>query len=69
MYHQETIDPKRIHALRQRLRLTQEDFAHHIGVTFSTVNRWENGKSTPNRIARRLLMGLEKKLKDQAPVA
>lgn len=47
------------------MQLTQEDFAHLIGVTFSTVNRWENGKSSPNRIAARLLLGLEKKLKQQ----
>jgi putative transcriptional regulator len=57
------MDPERIRTLRQRLQLTQEDFAHLIGVTFSTVNRWENGKSTPNRIAFRLLAGLEKKQK------
>jgi putative transcriptional regulator len=55
------MDPERIRNLRQRLQLTQEDFAHLIGVTFSTVNRWENGKSTPNRIANRLLAGLERK--------
>ncbi|RPH92853.1 helix-turn-helix domain-containing protein [candidate division KSB1 bacterium] len=61
------MDPDRIRTLRQRLQMTQEDFAHLIGVTFSTVNRWENGKSTPNRIAHRLLSGLEKKQK--APVA
>jgi putative transcriptional regulator len=59
------MDPERIRTLRQRLQLTQEDFAHLIGVTFSTVNRWENGKSTPNRIAFRLLSGLEKKQKVQ----
>jgi putative transcriptional regulator len=57
------MEPSRIRELRQRLRLTQEDFAHMIGVTFSTVNRWENGKSQPNRIALRLLAGLEKKAK------
>jgi DNA-binding transcriptional regulator YiaG len=59
------IDAERIRTLRQRMQLTQEDFAHLIGVTFSTVNRWENGKSTPNRIAARLLVGREKKLKSQ----
>jgi putative transcriptional regulator len=59
------MDPERIRSLRQHLQMTQEDFAHLIGVTFSTVNRWENGKSTPNRIAHRLLAGLEKKLKVQ----
>jgi putative transcriptional regulator len=59
------MDPERIRSLRQRLQLTQEDFAHLIGVTFSTVNRWENGKSTPNRIANRLLAGLERRQKGQ----
>jgi putative transcriptional regulator len=62
---QSRMDADRIRTLRQRMQLTQEDFAHLIGVTFSTVNRWENGKSTPNRIASRLLIGLEKKLKSQ----
>jgi putative transcriptional regulator len=61
------MDPERIRSLRQRLQLTQEDFAHLIGVTFSTVNRWENGKSVPNRIAHRLLTGLERKQKGVAP--
>jgi putative transcriptional regulator len=60
---QSRMDADRIKALRQRMELTQEDFAHLIGVTFSTVNRWENGRSRPNRIASRLLIGLEKKLK------
>ena len=59
------MDAERIRQIRQRMQLTQEDFAHLIGVTFSTVNRWENGKSCPNRIAARLLLGLEKKLKQQ----
>lgn len=57
------MDPKRIREIRQGLRVTQEDFAHMVGVTFSTVNRWENGKSKPNRIAQRILIGLEKKVK------
>lgn len=59
------MEPERIRQIRQRMQLTQEDFAHLIGVTFSTVNRWENGKSSPNRIAARLLIGLEKKLRQQ----
>jgi putative transcriptional regulator len=57
------MDPRRIQDIRRRLRVTQEDFAHMVGVTFSTVNRWENGKSKPNRIAQRILVGLEKKVR------
>ena len=36
-----------IAALRRRLNMTQEEFAHAIGVTVSTVNRWENGHAKP----------------------
>jgi len=40
-----TIILKRI---RQQSLLSQKDFANAIGVSFSTVNRWENGKNIPN---------------------
>jgi len=33
--------------------MTQEQFAAKIGVTFSTVNRWESGKSKPSPLAMR----------------
>jgi DNA-binding transcriptional regulator YiaG len=44
-----------IKALRKQLGMTQEEFAHDIGVTFATVNRWENGKSKPSRLALKML--------------
>jgi DNA-binding transcriptional regulator YiaG len=47
-----------IAALRQRLSMTQEEFAHAIGVTVSTVNRWENGHIEPSRLARKAMQGL-----------
>lgn len=31
--------------------LTQEQFAAYVGVTYPTVNRWENARSTPSPIA------------------
>lgn len=40
-----------IKRLRTRCFLTQEDFANKLGVAFSTVNRWEQGKSKPNLVA------------------
>lgn len=43
--------PDEIRKIRQRLFLTQEDFAKEIGVAFSTVNRWEGGKAKPNLLA------------------
>ncbi|MFH1373442.1 MAG: helix-turn-helix transcriptional regulator [bacterium] len=42
---------KKIRRLRSEFGLTQEQFAVKIGVTFSTVNRWENGKSKPSPLA------------------
>jgi putative transcriptional regulator len=41
--------------LRSRLKLTQEQFAARLGVTFPTVNRWENRRSRPSKMAVRLL--------------
>lgn len=40
--------PKEIKKLRERGLLTQMEFAEIVGVTFSTVNRWEAGKTRPN---------------------
>ncbi len=40
-----------IKSIRLKLGLTQNDFAHQIGVMHCTVNRWENNKSKPTRLA------------------
>lgn len=53
-----------VHELRRRLHMTQEEFAHAIGVTVSTVNRWENGHIEPSRLARRAIEGLAAQLTD-----
>jgi putative transcriptional regulator len=45
----------RIRETRQNMKLTQEEFAAKLGVTFSTVNRWENGRSKPSRMALKIL--------------
>jgi putative transcriptional regulator len=39
--------PSLVRELRRRLELTQEQFAQKVGVTYSTVNHWENGKRVP----------------------
>ena len=41
--------------IRKERFLSQEDFAKDIGVAFSTVNRWENGKNAPSYKAMKLL--------------
>ena len=39
--------------VRKQLGLSQEELAHALGVSFATVNRWENGKTMPSKLARR----------------
>jgi len=48
-----------IKRLRYKLNLTQEQFAAKVGVTFSTVNRWENGKGNPSPLAMRQIRDLQ----------
>ena len=38
----------KIKKVRHISLLSQTDFAEALGVSFSTVNRWETGKSAPN---------------------
>lgn len=44
--------PNLIKKIREELSLSQEDLARELGVSFATVNRWENGKTTPFKLAR-----------------
>jgi len=50
-----------VRALRQRLGMTQEEFARRIQVTLSTVNRWENGHAAPSHLAWRAIEDLAKR--------
>ena len=48
--------PRLVKALRDKRGLTQEQLAREIGVSFSTVNVWENGHRRPQPyLAKRLL--------------
>ncbi len=39
--------PKLIKEYREKKFLSQQDFAELVGVSFVTVNRWENGHFKP----------------------
>jgi DNA-binding transcriptional regulator YiaG len=43
--------PKEIKKLRKNLGLSQEHFAHKLGVSVGTVCRWEGGKVKPSPLA------------------
>jgi transcriptional regulator with XRE-family HTH domain len=51
--------PTFVKSLRKRLGLTQEQFAHAVGVTFSTVNQWENGRRRPQPFLLKRLLEME----------
>ena len=44
---------EQVKAVRTALNLSQEELAHALGVSFATVNRWENGKTNPSKLAQR----------------
>lgn len=39
--------PKLLKEYREKVFLTQEEFAQKLGVSYVTLNRWENGKFEP----------------------
>lgn len=40
--------------VRQRLTMSQEQLAKALNVSFSTINRWENGKAVPSNLAQKM---------------
>ena len=54
-----------IKELRARLGLTQEKFAARLGVSFPTINRWENGRSAPSPLALQRVEQILREMKDR----
>jgi transcriptional regulator with XRE-family HTH domain len=56
---------KYVREMRLEMGLTQEQFAAKLGVSFPTVNRWENQKAKPSPLAleklQKLIMAFKKK--------
>ncbi|MBW2109510.1 MAG: helix-turn-helix transcriptional regulator [Deltaproteobacteria bacterium] len=44
--------PELVKGVRRQLRISQEELAHELGVSVATINRWENGKTKPFKLAR-----------------
>ena len=40
--------------VRKELNLSQEQLARELNISFSTVNRWENGKTNPSQMAKEI---------------
>lgn len=59
--------PKHIKSLRKKLGFSQEELAQKLGVSFTSVNRWENQQTKPSKLARRQIEALFKEFDYQAP--
>ena len=42
---------EKIKYVREQLSMSQEDLARALNVSFATINRWENSKNKPVRMA------------------
>lgn len=49
--------------IREELLISQTDLANMLGVSFASVNRWENHKTEPTLSAKRAIRDLCKKNK------
>ena len=47
-----------LQAIRANLDLTQQELADRLGVAFATVNRWEGGRTKPQKAARTAIAAL-----------
>ena len=54
---------------RRQLGISQEELAHELGVSFSTINRWENSKTVPFKLARRQFQAFCERMKEQGKLA
>jgi len=51
--------PTEIKRIRKKLKMTQEEFAHTLGVTCVTVNRWELDLAKPSKLAEAVLQRIK----------
>jgi DNA-binding transcriptional regulator YiaG len=51
--------------IRAQLKYSQEDLARELGVSFATVNRWENGHTEPSKMARNVITAFCKKMTER----
>lgn len=49
---------KAVKDLRDKLIMTQAEFAKMLGVSFTSINRWENGQNRPSTTVRKQIVEL-----------
>jgi len=43
--------PDKVRFVRNKLNMSQEDLARALNVSYATINRWENSKTKPIKMA------------------
>lgn len=54
------VAPSDVRALRDKLEMTQQEFADFLGISVHTLGKWERGERTPEGPARVLLKIVER---------
>ena len=57
------MNARQVKSFRKSLRLTQQEFATLLGLSFASVNRWENGATTATGLSLVLLQLLDEAIK------
>jgi putative transcriptional regulator len=61
--HKVDVSPDDIQKARKRLGLSQDQFADALGVSASTLRKWEQGQRSPTGAAKTLLKVIEREPK------
>jgi DNA-binding transcriptional regulator YiaG len=48
--------PAVVKMVRKKTGMSQEDLARALNVSFATINRWENGKTHPNKLTKSVFL-------------
>lgn len=65
LYGEGDIIQELIKQIRLNMNMSQIEFAERLNVSFATVNRWENGRTVPNKLAQTKIYDLCKELGKQ----
>ena len=52
---------EKVRFAREKLNFSQEDLARALNVSYATINRWENEKTKPNKMAQGVFANFCKK--------
>jgi transcriptional regulator with XRE-family HTH domain len=61
------VSPRAIKSLRKSLGLTQQAFANLLGLSFVSINKWENDASAPTGLSEVMLYLLAAALRVNSP--